>query len=371
MQRIVLLVVAALTIASNLPASAEAVIPSGNLLKNPGAEEGHAATVFTESVAPNEWDSQAGGNGPPTSVEYGAAGGFPSKELGASIGGGRHFFAGGLNPAPNAQLSQTIDLRAAVPEIQAGQVQAALTGCLGGADSDDDYAELEILFYGPDASGMAVLKDQFSLVGPDAAARGGVTRFLPNSATGIVPVDTEYVVVIFRSHLVEGTYADGYADNLSFHLETRGSPEREAECSAPGSSPPGAGGGGSGGGGSGGSGGSGNSTASVKAATSRATLRGNRVAVRLECLNPDGCSGSLSLSTARLPRLRASAAAVRLGSKRFSIAAGKTATLKVPISKRASRRFRAIPRRQLRRVRLRLSVRLNGQTQSFPLRLSR
>jgi hypothetical protein len=249
-------------------------------------------------------------------------------------------------------------------------VQAALTGCLGGADSDDDYAELEILFYGPDASGSDVLLDRFSLVGPDAAARGGMTRFLPTSSTGIVPVGTEYVFVIFRSHLVEGSYADGYADNLSFHLETGGSPEREAQCSAlPGSPPPGPGGGGTGGGGTGGSG---NSTASVKPAATRATLKGNRVAVRLECLNPDGCSGSLSLSTARLPQLHASsAAALRLGSKRFSIAAGKTATVKVPITKRASRRFRAISRRQLRRVRLRVSVRLNGQTRSFPLRLTR
>jgi hypothetical protein len=69
--------------------------------------------------------------------------------------------------------------------------------------------------------------------------------------------------------------------------------------------------------------------------------------------------------------VRASAAAVRLGSKRFSIQAGRTRTVKVTIQRRAALRFRAISRRQLRRVRLELTVRMNRQTKTFRLRLGR
>ena len=168
----------ALLVVLAAPASASAVIPPGNLLTNPGAEDGPAATVYTQSVVPTGWTRTALDGAGPTAFEYGAPGGFPTKALGASIGGGQNFFAGGLGTDPDEVLSQTIDVSAAAPEIQAGQVRAAVTGCLGGVDFEDDFAELEVSFLGDDVElGFPDphLVDQSLLRGPVAAERGNIT----------------------------------------------------------------------------------------------------------------------------------------------------------------------------------------------------
>jgi hypothetical protein len=358
------------------PAAAKAVIPSGNLLTNPGTEEGPAAKVYTESFVPAGWHLTSSDGVGPTALEYGAPGGFPSRALGASIGGGRSFFAGGLRSDPAEYISQTIDVSAAAPEIQAGQVQAAVTGCLGGVDFEDDFAQLEVAFWGdepelgfPDPH----LIDQFVLVGPTAAERGLVTKLVPQEATGTVPRTTDFIVFSFRARLVNGIYADGYADNLTLHLESVGSPERQATCSPPGVAPTGpVGGGGGGGGGVPGQGGSGDRGLPMGLGATRAVLRGGSVLVRLKCLLQRGsCNGRLSLSALRLPRPRARAAAVRLGSKRFSIPGSRSGTVEVKLGRRARARFRALSGRQLRRVRLELTVRIGGQKKSFRVPLKR
>jgi hypothetical protein len=369
------------------PGAAKAVIPSGNLLSNPGTEEGPGAKVYTESFVPAGWYLTSSDGVGPTALEYGAPGGFPSQALGASIGGGRSFFAGGLRSDPTEYISQTIDVSAAAPEIQAGQVQAAVTGCLGGVDVENDFAQLGVAFWGdepelgfPDPH----LIDQFVLMGPTAAERGLVTKLLPQQATGTVPRATDFIVFSFRAFLVSGIYADGYADNLTLHLESVGSPERQATCSPPAVPPPAvpppavpppavpppavpppavpppA------------EGGSGTRVLPIGLGATRAVLRGGSVLVRLKCLLQQGsCDGRLSLSALGLPRLRARAAAVRLGSKRFSIPARRTGTVGVKLGRRARGRFRAITGRQLRRVRLELTVRIGGDKKSFRVPLKR
>ena len=78
-----------------LAAPAAAVIPQGNLLANPGAEDGAAADNEADRFAPPGWSPLA----PlllPTAVRYGAPA-FPTSAAAAALGGGRSFFAGGPN----------------------------------------------------------------------------------------------------------------------------------------------------------------------------------------------------------------------------------------------------------------------------------
>lgn len=82
------------------PLPAQAVIPSGNLIVNPGAEAGQGATDASTAVPVPGWakltsngtNFVTGGNF--TAVAYGAAGGFPTVATSTAIGGGANFFAG-------------------------------------------------------------------------------------------------------------------------------------------------------------------------------------------------------------------------------------------------------------------------------------
>ena len=68
-------------------------IPSGNLLANPNAEQGQAATNSTERFDPPGWQLGPGGS-TVTEVRYGTPD-FPTLADSAAIGGGSAFFAGG------------------------------------------------------------------------------------------------------------------------------------------------------------------------------------------------------------------------------------------------------------------------------------
>jgi hypothetical protein len=76
----------------------------------------------------------------------------------------------------------------------------------------------------------------------------------------------------------------------------------------------------------------------------------------------------VALSIASLPM---AARRVKLGGTRYSIAAGKTKTIKVKLPRRARRLFKAISGRRLRRIRLRLTVTELGKTVKLKLRLRR
>src|SRR4051794_29176144 len=74
--------------------NAGAVVPSGNLVQNPGAETGTGAADESTKNPPPLW----GASGSFTAVKYGAPL-FPTAGLSASIGGGTNFFAGGPGAA--------------------------------------------------------------------------------------------------------------------------------------------------------------------------------------------------------------------------------------------------------------------------------
>src|SRR4051794_3047864 len=75
-------------------------IPSGNLLANPNAEQGQAATNSTERFDPPGW--QVGAGTSVTAIRYGTSPGFPTVADSASINGGSALFARGPQGAGTA-----------------------------------------------------------------------------------------------------------------------------------------------------------------------------------------------------------------------------------------------------------------------------
>jgi hypothetical protein len=90
------MMIAVLAVLAALLASppAGALVPAGNLVVNPGAEQGSAATDEFHVFAPPSWSASAG----VTQLKYGTSA-FPGIDVSNQIGGGSAFFAGG----PNAQ----------------------------------------------------------------------------------------------------------------------------------------------------------------------------------------------------------------------------------------------------------------------------
>src|SRR3954468_5719955 len=113
------------TLALLAAAPAEAAIPPGNLLVNPGAEAGPGSPDSSAIDPPPGWTVA----GDFTAVQYGAPA-FLTLQDGAALGGGTNFFAGGNTPASSG--TQAVNVAGAAPEIDAGTVSATLSGLLGG-----------------------------------------------------------------------------------------------------------------------------------------------------------------------------------------------------------------------------------------------
>jgi hypothetical protein len=196
-----------------------ASVPAGNLIVNGGAEQGAGAsgpTRLDQVVAPPGWT--AAGNVTVVAYQGGedAAGDFPPPDFGASIHGGKNFFAGGPGGS-DTSMSQSIDLSRAAGEIDAGTVTAKLSGDLGGNWSQPDYTTVDAFFL--DASGNAV--GTLHLDGPKADDPGADLLHSPLvavNASGAVPKGTRSVQVTATFHDVDGSWNAGYADNLSLQL---------------------------------------------------------------------------------------------------------------------------------------------------------
>jgi hypothetical protein len=182
-------------------APARATVPVGNLVVNPGAEAAAPPALPGWTVtAPFE------------SVDYGNSGGFPA----SAPDGGANFFAGGdTGTGGESSATQVIDVSQAAPEIDAGTVTATLSALEGGFSTQDDFATVTLRYL--DASGTTTI-DLISLAPVTAADRGGATELLPRSDSGKVPAGTRALQVTIVSDNRQGTYDDGYADNVSVVL---------------------------------------------------------------------------------------------------------------------------------------------------------
>jgi hypothetical protein len=205
-----------LTLVAALPAAA--IVPSGNLIADPGAETGPTTNGSQTVPPPNPpWFSGLPGA---SQVQYGASGGFPGTDVSGAIGGGSAFFAGGPSQTGDASvhsIQQTVDLSGAAAEIDRGQVRADLTGFLGGFTTDGDNAQVNADFTdtGGDNTFLSLQ------IGPVTATdRGNATTLISRAASGVLPAGVRQVTitVTFTRTSAAGTYNDGYADNLSLTL---------------------------------------------------------------------------------------------------------------------------------------------------------
>jgi hypothetical protein len=155
-------------------------------------------------------------------------------------------------------------------------------------------------------------------------------------------------------------------------LSPAGGPSPAADC------PPAGVGGGSGAGGSGGGGkqtGSGGTNTAVGIARvgKRLTFKGANALVTLRCtLRDSKCKGTLGLATTGLPEAHKSTAAkkakaTKLGSARFTIAAGKTRTIKVKLKRSIRKRLGALSKRRLKKLKITATAKIGTQTTKFAL----
>jgi hypothetical protein len=348
------------------PTTAEAAIPSGNLLANPGAETGPAATDDSHREPLSGW-SQSLSDPLMTAVRYGTPGGFPAGAQGSALDGGRSFFAGGPGKSGDdanaaAVATQLLELGGDAGTIGGALVQATLSGCLGGYALQDDYAFLAVNFYDGDNVGGNQI-GRLTLNGPKAAERGGETKLMPKALTGNVPpkARSAFVVLAAVRQSGTGTYYDGYADNLSVSLAPSGTAAPAPHCTGPG-------GGGNNGSPNGGSS-KGGGTSLLARVGKTARFSHGVISVSLRCVAHDTpCRGSLAMT---VPRLPAAARAVTLGKARFSIRAGKTGRIKVKLNRKARRRLRALSNKRLQKLKITVKTRIGKSTSKFGLRLRR
>ncbi len=204
----------AIALASS-PAIAQAAIPTGNLVANPGAEASAGTSNPSVVTPPSGWTTSAGF----TAIRYGIEE-LPSIAHATQLRAGKNLFAGGPNVAQST-ATQTIDVSSAAAQIDAKIAKATLTALLGGYKSQGDNARVVAEMV---ANGGAVLDS--IRVGPvSPTERGGVTSLMSRTETAKVPPETRKVVVTITARRTEGTLNDGYADNVSLTLAGNGGPD--------------------------------------------------------------------------------------------------------------------------------------------------
>jgi hypothetical protein len=190
-------------------------VPQGNLLHNPGAEDGQASQSGETTVPIPGWTT----TGAFTVVPYGGGGApdfftFPPASESQRIKGGKNFFAGGYQ-AGTSSATQTVDVSAGAPLIDANRVGATLDGWLGGFLSEPDPGTVEATFLADAGTSLGSLK--IGPVTPDERNRD--LKFVQKAASGAVPSGTRSIRVVVTAVQQEGTYADAYFDNLDLQLQ--------------------------------------------------------------------------------------------------------------------------------------------------------
>jgi hypothetical protein len=176
------------------------------LLVNPGAEDGPAATADNLIVAPVGWDTR----GTNFTVEAdGPNNGIDDLEK-ARVHGGRAYFSGGPNNALSLAV-QDVDVSPVAADVDSGHLLAILGAQMTGYGHQDDSATTTLTFLNvqgqPLGAGVTL--------GPQSG-NGGTWRFL--RGVGVVPSGTRILRVTLTARRLEGAYNDANWDNLSLVL---------------------------------------------------------------------------------------------------------------------------------------------------------
>jgi hypothetical protein len=277
---------------------------AGNLLANPGAEQGTAAENDTASPAPPRWRRSGGF----TSVRYGTLVGlvaFPTLEAASLLGAGDAFFAGG--PSGAATATQVVDVSGWAPEIDArAGVTMRLSALLGGYRLSDDRAVVSAQFRGPAGARLG----GFALDSVTAAERGNATMLVARVGSAPVPRLTRTVAVTVRSGTPGGTYNDAYVDDVALVPSVPalpGVPPRRARARRP--------------------------FGGVAVISRRVRVARGRARVRVACPTATfrRCTGIVTLTRRRL---------VILGSRQVLLRPGETQRVRIPLSRRERRWLR-------------------------------
>jgi hypothetical protein len=160
--------------------------------------------------APSGWK----GSGSFSVVTYGSAG-FPGLNSPGPSDRGLSFFAGGPADQPGAQAVayQDFNVSALAHDIDAERIRAEAHASLGGFGMENDTMDLRLVF----GDGVSIL-DAYTLPGPTAERRGGITGLRASAINSPLPRGTRFVRLELIATKRFGRYIDGYADNVSLKL---------------------------------------------------------------------------------------------------------------------------------------------------------
>ncbi len=206
------LVVGLAAVALFAAAPAGAVVPSGNLLVNPGAEAGPGAADSGTQLPLPGWTVESTF----TAVQYGTPA-FLTAADGAALGGGVNFFAGGPGGAASA-ATQVVDVSGAAAEIDAGKVGATLSALLGGYSSQTDHAAVTATFLNAGGAPAGAV----ALPTVTSTDRNLTTALVARTASAAVPAGTRQISVRIDAIRDDGSYNDAYIDNVSLVLGAGG-----------------------------------------------------------------------------------------------------------------------------------------------------
>lgn len=208
--------VAGLVIAAALLAGAASSAASPNLLGNGTAELGPGAKTSDNVLGVVQSIPGWTRTGNFTVVEYGSPGGFPDLPASQAIGGGKNFFAGGPSN-PNSGATQIVNVASRAAAIDGRKMTATLAGYLGGYSSQRDSLTVSASFLSASGKKLGGLT-----IGPvTPAQRKSLTTLVAKSASRRVPAKTRSIQVALTAVRTDGSYNDGYADNLKLTLKKR------------------------------------------------------------------------------------------------------------------------------------------------------
>jgi hypothetical protein len=181
-----------------------------SLVKNAGAEAGQGVLDASGVAATIPRWTRTGNF---TVVQYGAGGGFPDAAVSETINGGKNFFAGGPTN-PNSGATQTVRVGSQSRAIDLGKMTATLAGYLGGYASQRDSLRVAGSFLSASGAPLGTLT-----IGPvTPAQRKNLTTLIAKSATRKVPPKTRSIRIALTAVRTDGSYNDGYADNIQLTL---------------------------------------------------------------------------------------------------------------------------------------------------------
>lgn len=197
----------------------EPVRSTGNLLANPGAEEGPGSASGGAVDGIPGWYQHSDFIEYPTVLIYGTGDGYPTPDDPGPAQRGAQFFAGGPGTAHSGVRQDVAIAPGWQAAVAAGTVKFELSAFLGGYGAQADGASVTLTFLDTAYRELAHL-----VLGPvTALEREGATGMWPRMASGYIPSATSLVWVDLDFVRAEGFSNDGYADALElvFHEHAR------------------------------------------------------------------------------------------------------------------------------------------------------